>query len=129
MELMLIWLGYFIFRISTHPKVKANPKADILTGRVSGIITFLVGGILLASRFEWLSKTILIKWSQWIIVLIICSFILASYFDKKRGAVFDFDLKQEEPMFSLMTWDMWLITAIGIFFLIYYPLSIHLNIG
>ena len=126
--IFLIWTGYIMLRLSIHPKIKADKNESISTLRVLGIIMCCIGVVMVFYYFGWLSKTIIQKGSIWFWVLMVCVLIWMTYLDKKKGIAIC-QIKPRKWAWSLLTWDIWLISVLCLFFLIYYPLSIRLSIG
>ncbi len=127
-DLLWIWLGYISIRLTTTSAFKTTKNAGIWTTRIFGVGCFWFGlsGIIIdyggVFDIEWNTAINLIM------AFLVCGLIVALYFDlsvyQKSNNISISETEFKEDPLSLITWDMWLVTAIGLFFLIYYPLSI-----
>jgi hypothetical protein len=126
-----LWFSYILIRQTTIPDFKCMKTAGIMTRRTFGIMFCLLGvERLIFDNSWWLNNFSEYRNIIPYFVLIIMSFglIISLFFDVKNSLRADrvslSKTRFKKQPLSLITWDMWLVTGIGLFFLIYYAISI-----
>ena len=128
---LYLWFSYILIRQTRIDEFKCMKTAGIMTRRTFGMM-FCLFGIerLIFDHGGWLNQLSEFRNILPYLVLIVMPFglIISWFFDVKnslRADTIPFSQTRfkEQPL-SLITWDMWLVTGMGLFFLIYSAISI-----
>jgi hypothetical protein len=120
--LAFLWIGYIFVRLSTHPQLKKEQHGIPWSIRIAGIGMCFLGAINL-DEVDWLLQTFFPESKDNVIDLLTILLLLgtgfAYYIDavrlKKLGLPL-FESKEREKAFSLITWDMWVVTLLVLWF-------------
>jgi hypothetical protein len=130
-ELVLayLWVGYFFIRLTTLPQIKTSRHEAIWTERTVGIGMCLFGVFTIVDKFGWLSDLPYQNlFNGLLTILFCCGVALAFHADlkilKKAGVPFFGSLRTTKErtikeIFSLITWDMWVVSLLVFLFSIY----------
>ena len=128
---LYLWLSYILIRQTTIPEFKRMKTAGIMTRRTFGIMFCLLGvWKIIFENSWWLNHFYEYRSAILYFILITMPFglVISLFFDVKNSLRADYvslsESKFKERPLSLITWDMWLVTGIGILFLIYNAISI-----
>jgi hypothetical protein len=120
--LAFLWIGYIFVRLSTHPQLKKEQHGIPWTIRISGIGMCFMGAINI-DEVDGLLQTFFPESKNNVIDLLTILLLLgtgfAYYIDairlKKLGLPL-FESNEREKPFSLITWDMWVVTFLVFWF-------------
>ena len=120
--LAFLWIGYIFVRLSTHPQLKKEQHGIPWTIRMVGIGMCFLGAINF-EQIDGLLQTFLSESKQSVIDLLTILLLLgtgfAFYIDVARLKKLKlplFELKEREKPFSLITWDIWVVTLLVFWF-------------